>query len=146
LGVRVVDADEGLAIPRVDEALLDGEGAYRRGAVAAVARVVDVGLAHLHLREGVVHLGARMGGGTDDARLGEGRDAAAEAVELTAVRIRAAEGGEEDVVALGARAGQVALVEDETAARAAAHVDGAYACLGHVIRPLILPFLALPSP
>src|SRR5215468_10990249 len=139
LGVGVVDADQGLAIPRLDEALLDGEGADGGGAVAAIARVVHLRLAYLDLGEGVIDVGGGVARGADDARLRERRDAAAEAVELAAVGIGAAEGGEEDVVALDARRGKVALVEDETAAGAAAHVDGSDACLGHSDFPLTLP-------
>src|SRR5260370_371111 len=79
LGIRVVDADESFAVDGVDDALLDGEGPHRRGAVAAIARVVHVWLADLHLRKRIVDVGAGLGGGSDDAGLGQRGDAAAAA-------------------------------------------------------------------
>src|SRR5215468_2725817 len=125
LRVRVVDADQGLAVPRLNEALLDGEGSDRGGTVAAIARVVHLRLAHLDLGEGVIDVGGGVVRWANDARLRQGRDAAAETVELAAIGIGAAEGGKEDVVALDARPGEIALVEDQAAAGASAHVDGA---------------------
>src|SRR4030095_3736489 len=109
----------------------DREGADGGGAVAAVARVVDLGLAHLDLGEGVVDVGARHGRGADDHRLGQRRDAATETVELTAAGIGGAERGEEDRIAVAPGRRQVAFVEDETAAGAAAHVDGGDPALSH---------------
>src|SRR5262249_38755074 len=132
---------------RLNEALLDGEGSDGGGAVAAIARVVHLRLAHLDLGEGVIDVGGAVVRRADDARLRQGRDAAAETVQLAAVGIGAAEGGEEGVVAFDARWGEIALVEDQAAAGAAAHVDGSDSCLGHVEFSLtfVLP-LTLPSP
>src|SRR5215468_8738442 len=131
LGVRIVDADQGFTVPWLNEALLDGEGSDGGGTVAAIAGVVHLRLAHLDLAEGVVDVGSGVIRRADDARLRQGRDAAAETVQLAAVGIGAAEGGEEDVVAFNARWGEIALVEDQAAAGASAHVDGSDACLGH---------------
>src|SRR5262249_31592887 len=64
-----------------------------------------------------------MRGRPDDARLGERRDASAQTVELAAIRIGTAEGGQEEPITLGAGPRQIALVEDEATAGAAAHVD-----------------------
>src|SRR5207247_11180327 len=102
-----------------------------RRAVAAVAHVVHERCLHGHLSERVVDVGAGEGAGPDDARLGERRDPAAQAVELAAVGIGAAERGEQDRIPLAARLGKIFGVEAETAARAASHVDGPYAALGH---------------
>src|SRR5262249_36895235 len=131
LGVRVVDADQGLAVPRLNEALLDGEGSDGGGAVAAIARIVHLRLAHLDLGEGVGAGGGGVVRRADDARLRQGGDAAAETVQLAAVGIGAAERGEEDEVAFDARRGKIALVEDQAAAGASAHVDRYDSCLGH---------------
>src|SRR5207249_9231435 len=118
-------------LARADQALVDREGAHRRRAVAAVAVVVHRRLLDLDLGERVVDVGAGQRGRADDARLGERRDAAAEAVELAAVGIGAAERGEQDRIPLAARLGKIFGVEAETAARAASHVDGPYAALSH---------------
>ena len=138
LRVRVVDTHEGLAVHGLDQALLDGEGTNGRGAVPAIARVVHLRLAHLNLGEGVVDVGGGVARGPDDARLGEGGDASAQTVELASVGIGAAQRRQENVVALHPGGREIALVEDEAAAGAAAHVDGSDAGLGH-------GFLTVPS-
>src|SRR2546430_6841312 len=132
LRVRVVDLRHRFAVARGGQQLLvDGERADRRRAVAAVAPVAHRRRLYVHLGERVVDVGADEGAGPDDARLRERRDPAAQAVELAAVRIGAAERGEQDRIPLAARLGKIFGVEAETAARAASHVDGPYAALGH---------------
>ncbi len=80
----------------------------------------------------------------DDADLRERGDAAAHAVELAPVGIRAADRGEEDRVPLGAVARQVARVEHDGVAGAAAHEDGGDLQLLHAVfdaaeRPAMRP-------
>jgi hypothetical protein len=126
-----VDPYQYLAVGRFHQALVDRERPYRGRAVATVPGVVHHGRAHVDLGEGVVHIGVRVGRRTDDARLGEGRDTAADAVELPPVRVGTPERGQQDAVALRARRRKVAVVEDEAAAGAAAHVNGANLLLSH---------------
>src|SRR5207302_2954780 len=123
LRIRVVNADHRRGLDGGHEVLVDRERADGRRAVAAVARVVDDGATHLHLGEREVDVRVRASRRADDTGLRERRDAAAEAVELAAVGIGAPEGSQQDGVPLRAAGGQVALVEEEGAARAAAHVD-----------------------
>src|SRR5262249_29842418 len=125
LGVRVVDADQRLAVTRAHEPLVDGEGTDRRGAVAAIAVVLDDRRLHVHLRERVVDVGVGVRGRADDARLGQRRDAAAQPVELATVGVGAAERGQEDPIAWHAGRRKIVGAEDEAATRATAHVDGA---------------------
>ena len=92
--------------------------------VAAIALVVDMGLAHLHLREGVIDIGVVARRRRDDAGLRQGGDAAAHAVELAAVRIGAAQRRQEDRIPLRPVGWQVAGMEHDGLAGAAAHEHG----------------------
>jgi hypothetical protein len=94
-GVGVVDADQRRPVGAGTEALVDRERPDGRGQVAAVGPEVDHRPVHRHLGEGVVDIGVGPGRRADDGRLGQRGDAAAHPVELTAERVGAAQGGQQ---------------------------------------------------
>ncbi len=127
--VGVVDADYRFALCGGHQPFVHREGPHGRGHVAAVAAVVDLGVLDLHLREGVVDVGVRSRRRADHTDLGERRHAAAHAVELPAVGVGAADGGQEDRVPCRALRWQVRRMEDQRLAGAA---TGEYGGVFHV--------------
>jgi hypothetical protein len=142
--VGVVNDDPRLVPVGVHQRLVDREGSHGRGHIAAVAVVVHRRIPNRDLREGEIDVGLRMGGRTHDADLGKRRDAPAHAVQLTGIRVGAADGGEEDRVPRRPIGRQVLLPEHDRFAGAAAHEHGRDLALSHAasraaLRPAMRP-------
>src|SRR5579884_302609 len=97
-------------LDRGNQPLVHRERADRSGDVAAGAAELDDRPLHVNLAKGEGDETVR-GGAADDPHLAGGGDSAAQAVDLPAIRVRAAERGEDDRLSLrGIEAGQVSLV------------------------------------
>ena len=94
--VAVAEGEGGLAVRYLHQPFVHGEGPDGGREVAAVAAVIDFRVLHRDLAEEVVDIHAGARARAHHHNLAEGRDAAAHAVELAAVGVGAAEGGEEE--------------------------------------------------
>ena len=124
-GVRVVDAHDGHGLVGGDEPLVDGEGADRRGDVAAVAAVVDERPRDLDLGERVVDVRVRAGRSARPPRPWTARRCRRPARRAGGRPGRGSRARRGRSASQAPRlAGRSRSVEDEGPARAAAHEDG----------------------
>src|SRR5215212_215929 len=132
-GVDAQDPDGGHRLDGLDQPLVDGERADRGRHIAAGAQELDHRRLDVDLPEAEGHVGSGVRAGhPDDADLAQRGDAAAEAVDLAAVRIGAAEGGQDDRALCGVVVGrEVGLAEQHRPARPATVEARRYGYLWH---------------
>jgi hypothetical protein len=99
-GIRIVDHHMRFVTARCDHGLVHRERAHGGRHVSAVAVVVDGGITYRYLRKREIDVGLGMRGRPDHADLRQRGDAAAHAIELTCVRVRATHSGEKDRIPL----------------------------------------------
>ncbi len=138
---------------RIDQAVADGERPDRRRQVAAIAAPVDKGCIDRYLAEQVVDIVVRPLAFRQDHRLRRRRGRSAHAVDLLAIRVRAADDAHQEPVARRTRhtrgLRQVVPLEEHALAGAAAHIGGRDADLrgeGHGFTPRHKPHAKKWSP
>ena len=137
--IRRQDADPRDRFDRGDHTFVNRKGADRGRHVAARAAPVDQRRAHVHLAERERHVMVGSARRTDDHDFAQGRDAATQAVDLAAIRVRTAQRGENDPLTdvRGVRCQDV-FAETDGAAGPAAHEHGRDADL-HGACPRLTP-------
>ena len=134
--IGLPDAHPGQAVARgLDQALADGEGAHGGAEIATVARPVD----HRYLdgrgAEQIVDVTVRAAGGRDHHHLAGAGGGPAQAVDLLAVGIGAADHPQQQRIARRTGRRQVAGMKEHALAGTATHVDGGDTQLRHQRSP-----------